>query len=86
MLSGIALILVGYFFRVGLPGIWYYLVILGLILFFTAFAISFLSGRRPAGPRNIYWRGRPASSYYAGGPSFASRLREWWHRRQGRRY
>lgn len=86
MLAGIALIFIGYFFRAGLPGIWYYLVILGLILFFTSFVISLLGGGRRSGSGRIYWRGRPAASYYSDGPSLAARLRSWWRRRQGRRY
>jgi hypothetical protein len=85
MLTGIALILVGFFFRAALPGIWSYLVIFGLILFFTSFVISFFGGGRSAGSGRIYWRGRPAS-YYSSGPSIASLFREWWRRRQGRRY
>ncbi len=86
MLTGIVMILVGYFFRAGLPEVWYYVVLLGLILFFTAFALSFFGAGRPHGSRQVYWRGRPAQSYYSSGPSLAKWLREWWRRRQGRRF
>jgi hypothetical protein len=86
MLTGIALIFVGYFFRAGLPGIWFYLVILGLILFFTSFALSFFGVGPPHRSGQVYWRGRPASSYYPSGPSIGTRLLGWWRRRQGRRY
>jgi hypothetical protein len=85
MLTGIVLILIGYFFRVALPGVWYYLVIFGLILFFTSFLLSFLGAGRGAGGRQVYWRGRPAQSYYSSGPTLGERLRDWWRRRQGRR-
>jgi hypothetical protein len=86
MLTGIVLILVGYFLRSVLLGLWYYLIILGLILFFSAFVLSFAGAGRGGGGRQVYWRGRPAQSYYSGGPTIAARLREWWRRRQGRRY
>jgi hypothetical protein len=86
MLTGIVMILIGYFFRVALPEIWYYLVIFGLILFFTSFVLSFFGAGRARGSGQVYWRGRPARSYYTGGPAFAERLRDWWRRRQGRRY
>jgi VIT1/CCC1 family predicted Fe2+/Mn2+ transporter len=86
MLAGIILVFVGFFFRSVLQDLWSYLAITGLALFFLSFAISFFGGGRPAGSRRIYWRGRPASSYYDSGPSIALRLREWWRRRQRRRY
>jgi len=87
MLTGIVMILVGYFFRAGLPEIWYYVVILGLILFFTSFALSFFGGAgRARGGGQVYWRGRPAQSYYSSGPILGRRLRDWWRRRQGRRH
>lgn len=86
MLTGIIMILVGYFFRAGLPEIWYYVVILGLILFFTSFALSFFGAGRARGSGQVYWRGRPAQAYYSSGPDLAKRLRAWWRRRQGRRY
>ncbi|HTE85853.1 MAG TPA: hypothetical protein VK821_14085 [Dehalococcoidia bacterium] len=86
MLTGIVMILFGYFFRALIPEIWYYVVILGLILFFTSFALSFFGAGRAGGSRQVYWRGRPAQSYYSSGPALARRLREWWLRRQGRRF
>jgi hypothetical protein len=86
MLAGIVMILVGYFFRVALPGIWYYLVIFGLILFFTSFLLSFFGAGRARGRGQVYWRGRPAQAYYSDGETLAARLRDWWRRRQGRRY
>ncbi|MGI8552356.1 MAG: hypothetical protein ACR2PL_16450 [Dehalococcoidia bacterium] len=82
MLGGIGLILFAYFFRSVMPGIWYYLVIFGLILFFTSFALSFFGGGRPTGGNRTYWRGKPVQSYYDGGPALAIRLRDWWRRRQ----
>ena len=87
MLTGIGLILFAYFFRSVLPGIWYYLVILGLILFFTSFVLSFFgfsSGRSGRG-RQVYWRGQPAQNYYSSEPAVFIRLRDWWRRRQSRR-
>jgi hypothetical protein len=86
MLAGILMILVGYFFRSVFPEVWYYVVILGLILFFTSFALSFFGAGRARGSRQVYWRGRPAQSYYPSGPDLAKRIRAWWRRRQGRRY
>lgn len=86
MLTGIGLVLFAYFFRSIMPAIWYYLVIFGIILFFTAFVLSsFGFGARGGRGRQIYWRGQPAQSYYQSGPSLMSRLRDWWRRRQSRR-
>jgi len=87
MLTGIGLILFAYFFRTALPGIWYYLVVLGLILFFTAFVLSFFgfSNGRSGRGRQVYWRGQPAQHYYAAEPAVFTRLRDWWRRRQSRR-
>jgi hypothetical protein len=87
MVAGIVLVLFGFFFRAGMPGIWSYVVVLGLILFFTAFGLSFLgfgAGRSPSSGR-IYWRGRPTDWYYEGNPSLVNRLRDWWRRRRGQR-
>jgi hypothetical protein len=85
MLGGIVMILVGYFFRALIPEIWYYVVILGLILFFTSFALSLFGAGRGHANSQTYWRGKPVQSYYASGPDFARRIREWWRRRQGPR-
>jgi hypothetical protein len=86
MLTGIAVILFAYFFRAALPGIWYYLVVFGLILFFTSFVLSFFgfSGPRSSRGRQVYWRGQPAQSYYSSEPTVFTRLRDWWRRRQSR--
>jgi len=81
MLTGIVLIFVGYFFRAALSNIWYYIVVSGLILFFAAFFISFLGGRRTHGAGQIYWRGRPASAYSSPDSSLAERLLDWCRRR-----
>ena len=87
MLTGIILVFVGYFFRAGLPGIWTYLVLGGLGLFFASFLASFLGGRRRQhGGGQIYWRGRPASAYSDAGASVTERLLAWWRRRLRRRY
>lgn len=87
MLAGIGLILFAYFFRSALPGIWYYVVVFGLILFFTSFVLSFFgfSGGGSGHGRQVYWRGQPAQSYYSAGPTVFTRLRDWWRRRQSRR-
>lgn len=87
MVAGIVLILFGYFFRAAMQGIWQYMVVLGLILFFTAFALSFIGfgAGRSSHQGSIYWRGRPADWYYSGGPSPIGRIRDWWRRRRGRR-
>jgi len=87
MLAGIGLILFAYFFRSALPGVWYYLVVLGLILFFTSFVLSFFgfsSGSSGRG-RQVYWRGQPAQNYYGVEPTVFTRVRDWWRRRQSRR-
>jgi hypothetical protein len=85
MLGGIVMILVGYFFRALIPEIWYYVVILGLVLFFTSFALSLFGAGRAGSSSQTYWRGRPVQSYYASGPDLAKRFRAWWRRHQGRR-
>jgi hypothetical protein len=85
MFTAIILVCVGYFFRTALPGIWYYIIVAGLILFFASFFASFLGRQRAAGGGQIYWRGRPASAYSASSISFAERLRDWWRRHQRRR-
>src|SRR5438477_1376244 len=49
------------------PEVWVYGLILGLILFFTAFALSFRGNSAPGG-KEPYFRGRPRS-YYESNPT-----------------
>jgi hypothetical protein len=85
MLGGILMILVGYFSRALFPEVAYYVIILGLVLFVTSFALSLFGAGRGASSSRSYWRGKPVQSYYASGPDLARRLRAWWRRQQGRR-
>src|SRR5207245_1321272 len=67
MLTAMGLMVFSYLFRSAFPSVWEYGLVLGLILFFTAFALSLRAGgssRRP----EPYFRGRPRS-YYEGGQS-----------------
>jgi hypothetical protein len=85
MLTAIALIVLSYFLRSALGGIWVYGLLLGLILFFTAFVLSFRSGGA-SGRSEPYFRGRPRSYYESSQPDVLERLRSWWSRqRRGRR-
>jgi len=83
MLTAIAVMVLSYLFRAAFRSVWQYGLMLGLILFFTAFALSFRSGGLGRGAEP-YFRGKPRSYYEPrqGAPAFA-RLREWWRRQRG---
>jgi len=83
MLTAMALMVISYFFREAFAELWVYGLILGLILFFTAFALSFRSGgARRGGP---YFRGRPQSYYRGASQPFSDRLKAWWRQQRRRR-
>ncbi len=85
MLAAMGLMLLSYFLSPAFEGVWVYGLILGLILFFTAFALSFRSGG--TGRRSQpYFRGMPRSYYESPQRPTIDRLREWWRaQRRGRR-
>lgn len=82
MLAAIAVVFFSFFLRSALPFA-SLLISAGLILFFAAFALSFFSGGGTH-RRQVYWRGRPAETYYGGRVSIVAAVRDWWRRRQGR--
>ncbi|HZU75477.1 MAG TPA: hypothetical protein VFA70_01860 [Dehalococcoidia bacterium] len=84
MLTSLGLMLISYLLKALWGELWVYGLTLGLILFFTAFALSFRnsSGGRSSQP---YYRGRPRSYYESNGPTLPERLREWWRQRKYRR-
>ncbi|MHB8576868.1 MAG: hypothetical protein ACYDCQ_16265 [Dehalococcoidia bacterium] len=84
MVTAFAVMAFSYFLlRDAFPEVWVYGLILGLILFFTAFALSFRNNGAP-GKSEPYFRGRPRS-YYSGGPSPAwNRLKAWLQRQRRR--
>jgi hypothetical protein len=86
MLTAMGLIVVSYFLRSVLHGLWVYAMVLGLILFFTAFVLSFRNSDRGPGRGQPYYRGQPRSYYESREPSVVDRLRTWWSARgRGRR-
>lgn len=70
MLAGIVLVVLSYFLRFAVPMVARYTGVLGVILFFTAFALYFSMGRQQR--RDIRWRGRLVEP----GPAAA----RWWSR------
>jgi len=85
MLVAMALMVCSYLFRSAFPSIWEYGLVLGLILFFTAFVLSLRSSSGTHGSEP-YFRGRPRSYYDAGQPTVFARVRDWWQRqKRGRR-
>ncbi len=85
MLTAVGLMVFCYFFK-PLGEFSIYGLILGLILFFTASALSLRSGGR-SGRSEPYFRGKPRSYYTAGsGAALMDRIRSWWQQqRRGRR-
>jgi hypothetical protein len=84
MLTAFAVMAFSFFLLKGaFPEIWVYGLILGLVLFFTAFALSFRGGP-VSGGSEPYFRGRPRSYYQNGGGQSWSRFKAWWKQR-GRR-
>ncbi|HEY7296258.1 MAG TPA: hypothetical protein VH916_14530 [Dehalococcoidia bacterium] len=83
MLAAMVLMVCSYLFRSAFRGIWQYGLLLGLILFFTAFVLSLRSGS--ARGREPYFRGHPRSYYQTPGTGPVDRLRAWWRRHRGQR-
>lgn len=83
MLVSLGLMLFSYFFKGALGSIWVYGLLLGLILFFTAFALSFRNGSSISGGEP-YYRGRPRSYYSSQEQPLFARLRDWWHNQHRR--
>jgi hypothetical protein len=87
MLAGILLILSAFFLRSFSDTLTRWVVILGLILFFASFILSFWPGARsgPAGG-DVYWRGERIARSDLRGPSLPARVQQWWRRRNRRRW
>ncbi|MBI4498252.1 MAG: hypothetical protein HY689_10170 [Chloroflexi bacterium] len=83
MLVGMVLIVFAYFLRLALPAGAAYVGLLGVLLFFVAFALAVTGGRRR---RDIRWRGHlvEPSPYRSSPPPFLAWLRRWWRRRTWR--
>lgn len=82
LLTAIVMILVAYLLRFTSPIVFRYVIIAGVILLITSFAISFWQPRASAQKR---WRGRVIE---LSEPSLLERIRLWWLRtfqRRGRR-
>ncbi|GEM_PF-1390283 len=84
MLAAMVLMICSYLFRSAFRGVWQYGLLLGLILFFTAFVLSLRSGSGARGGEP-YFRGRPRSYYEQPGSGSIDRLRAWWRQRRGGR-
>jgi hypothetical protein len=85
VLASMLIIVFSYLFRGAFPPhVWVYGLILGLILFFTSFALSYRSNL--GGRSEPYFRGQPRSYYRQDASPIIERLRAWWQqRRRGRR-
>lgn len=86
MLLGLCMILSALFLRMISPELTRWVVIVGLVLFFASFVLSF---RRGGGGSSLtsgdtYWRGQRIPRSALRGPSMADRLRGWWRRRNRR--
>jgi len=85
MLTAMGVMVFSYLFRAAFGELWVYGMILGLILFFTAFALSFRSGGI-SGHSEPTFRGRPRSYYQRDAMPLLIRFRAWWlKQRRGRR-
>lgn len=74
MLAGIVLVVLSYLLRFVIPLAARYTGVLGVILFFTAFALYFSVGQQRR--RDIRWRGRSVEPR-PGTRSWKARLRRW---------
>jgi hypothetical protein len=88
MLLGLCLILSALFLRLISPDLTRWVVIVGLVLFFASFVLSF---RRGGGGSSLssgdtYWRGQRIPRSALRGPSITDRLRGWWRQRNRRRW
>ncbi len=81
MLAAVVLIVVAFFGMRIHPLFARWVLIAGMILFLTSFALSFFNRGAPA-KMEQRWRGRPME---LDGPSLGDRLRAWWGRQRGRR-
>jgi hypothetical protein len=87
MLAAFALVVIAFLAMPVAPMLGRWVVIAGLILFVTAFALSFFN-KTPSAPRvEKRWRGEVMDlDSGAGGPSFGDRLRAWFDsKRRGQR-
>ncbi len=73
MLTALALVIVGFFGTRAYPGFGQWVLIAGLILFATTFALSFF-GRKAAPQYEKRWRGQPMD---LAPPTLGDRLRAW---------
>lgn len=74
MLGGLVLVVLSYLLRFVIPMAARYIGVLGVILFFTAFALSFSLGRQHR--REFRWRGRVIQPP-AGSRTWWERVRRW---------
>jgi hypothetical protein len=82
MLTALALTLLSFLFMGTAPDFARWVLIAGLILFFTSFALSFFSRGSPAKAETKYWRDRPIEIDQ---PTLGDRLRGWWQAKFGQR-
>lgn len=87
MLAGITLILAGLVLRLFSSELTRWAVIVGLVLFFASFIMSFWPNRGggAVGGGESYWRGQRIPRSELRGPSIATRIANWWRRRNRRR-
>lgn len=85
MLVGLCLILSAIFLRMVSADLTRWVVVIGLVLFFASFVLSFLRGRDGGViSHDTYWRGQRISRSALRGPSLADRVRAWWRRNRRR--
>lgn len=73
MLTAVALIVLSLLARAAVPAVGTWLLVAGVILFLTAFALSFVGRGSPSAVEKR-WRGRPLDLRE---PTFGERLRAW---------
>jgi hypothetical protein len=84
MLAGIVMVVIAFFAR-GLGPLMNWVLIAGLLLFLSAFALSFFNGGATKPPRiEKRWRGRPMDLEEPHPPSLGERFRAWLRRGQHR--
>jgi len=87
LLLGLGMILSAVFLRMISADLTRWVVILGLVLFFVSFVLSFRrGGGRITGGADTYWRGQRIPRSALRGPSLADRIRGWWRRRNRGRW
>lgn len=87
MLASFLIILFAFFFRGrGLPPpVSSWLLLAGVILFISTFAVMMLGPRSRGGARGGEQRWRGRTIQYQSGPSLSGRIRKWWSSRARRR-